>query len=329
MEKAVVTTCIETTGLTVGYKHNPLLQDLNLKLNAGELVCFMGQNGVGKSTLIRTLAGLQPSLSGQITYDALQSPNPDDLPRHLAVVLTDRITAGDMTVADVVSFGRYPYLNWTAELSPKDNEIIDEALAKIRIGHIKNKKLHELSDGQVQMVMIARAVVQDTPIIIFDKPTAHLDLNNRLEIMGMLRTLAHKSNKAILVSTHELDLAIQTADIIWLAGTDKKITTGIPEDLILDGTFDSIFQFKGFDLKTGRVHHEPHRGLSINLNGAGHEYLWTKNALERSGFIITDDKVRHYVNIDQCEGNLQWTLNGEIKFNSLQRLLQFLESKAQ
>ncbi len=189
MENAVVTTCIETTGLTVGYKDNPLLQDLNLKLNAGELVCFMGQNGVGKSTLIRTLAGLQPSLSGQITYDAFKSPNPDDLPRHLAVVLTDRITAGNMTVADVVSFGRYPYLNWTAELSPKDNEIIDEALAKIRIGHLKNKKLHELSDGQVQMVMIARAVVQDTPIILLDEPTAHLDLNNRLEIMGTVKNV--------------------------------------------------------------------------------------------------------------------------------------------
>ena len=232
MESAVVTTCIETTGLSVGYKDNPLLLDLNLKLNAGELVCFMGQNGVGKSTLIRTLAGLQPSLSGQIIYDASKPPNPRDLPRHLAVVLTDRITAGNMTVGDVVSFGRYPYLNWTAELSPGDEEIINEVLGKIRIGHLKNKNLHELSDGQVQMVMIARAVVQDTPIILLDEPTAHLDLNNRLEVMGLLRTLAHKSNKAILVSTHELDLAIQTADMIWLAGPDKNITTGIPEDLI-------------------------------------------------------------------------------------------------
>lgn len=329
MESAVVTTCIETTGLSVGYKDNPLLLDLNLKLKAGELVCFMGQNGVGKSTLIRTLAGLQPSLSGQIIYDASKLPNPHDLPRHLAVVLTDRITAGNMTVGDVVSFGRYPYLNWTAELSPGDEEIINEVLGKIRIGHLKNKNLHELSDGQVQMVMIARAVVQDTPIILLDEPTAHLDLNNRLEIMGLLRTLAHKSNKAILVSTHELDLAIQTADIIWLAGPDKKITTGIPEDLILNGTFDSVFQFKGFDLKTGRVHHEPHRGLSVHLTGAGHEYLWTKNALERNGFILADDEVENYVSIGQSDGHLQWTLNGEIKFNSLQRLVQFLESKAQ
>jgi iron complex transport system ATP-binding protein len=327
MEKAPVKTCIETFGLTVGYKGNELFQDLRLNLNAGELVCFMGPNGVGKSTLIRTLAGLQSPLSGQITYKTSQSQNPDDLPLQLAVVLTDRITAANMTAAEVISFGRYPYLNWTAQLTTNDNEIINQVLAKIRIEHLHNKKLYELSDGQVQMVMIARAVVQDTPIILLDEPTAHLDLNNRLEIMALLRQLAHKSNKAILVSTHELDLAIQTADVIWLGGPDKKITRGIPEDLILDGTFDSIFQFKGFDLKTGRVHHEPHRGVSINLKGMGHEYLWTKNALERNGFIICEHGAAHDVKIDQAGGGLQWTLNGELKFSSLERLLEFLESK--
>ena len=229
-----------------------------------------------------------------------------------------------MTVADVISFGRYPYLNWTAELRPNDREIIDQTLAKVRIEHLKNKKLHELSDGQVQMVMIARAVVQDTPIILLDEPTAHLDLNNRLEIMGLLRKLAHKSNKAILVSTHELDLAIQTADTIWLAGPEKKITTGIPEDLILNGTFADIFQFKGFDLKTGRVHQEPHRGIRIKLTGMGHEYLWTKNALERNGFIINDDDAKHHINIE-VNDVVQWTLNGNSKFSSLHELLQFLE----
>ena len=189
--------------------------------------------------------------------------------------------------------------------------------------------LYELSDGQVQMVMIARAVVQDTPIILLDEPTAHLDLNNRLEIMGLLRALAHKSNKAILVSTHELDLAIQTADIIWLAGGEKNIISGIPEDLILNGTFDSIFQFKGFDLKTGKVFHEPHRGLTIKLTGEGHEYLWTKNALERNGFIIGEHEATYQINIDERDGLLQWTLNNERNFLSLQGLLQFLESKVQ
>jgi iron complex transport system ATP-binding protein len=131
------------------------------------------------------------------------------------------------------------------------------------------------------------------------------------------------------VSTHELDLAIQMADTIWLAAPDKKIITGIPEDLILDGTFDSIFQFKGFDLKTGKVYHHPHRGLSIRLTGTGHEFLWTKNALERNGFLIGEEDVAHNIAVGQTDDKLQWTVDDEVKFNSLQRLLEFLESKGQ
>jgi iron complex transport system ATP-binding protein len=329
MENMARKTCIETLGLTVGYTNNSLLEHLNLKLHAGDLVCFMGQNGVGKSTLIKTLAGLQRPLSGKISYKSLESQNHSDLPRSLAVVLTDRITAGNMTVSDLISFGRYPYLNWAASLRNDDKEIIDRALTAIRIEHLKDKNINELSDGQVQMVMIARAVVQDTPIILLDEPTAHLDLNNRLEIMGLLRKLAHQSNKAILVSTHELDLAIQTADIIWLAGQNKKITVGIPEDLILNGTFDSVFQFKGFDLKTGKVYHEAHRGLSINITGTGHELLWTKNALERNGFSIREGESAYKIKIEHHHGTLQWIVNDESTFVSLQELLHFLDSKVQ
>ncbi len=327
--------CIETIDLTVGYTNrhdgfNILLENLNLKLKAGELVCFMGQNGIGKSTLIRTLAGLQRPLSGTIKFNNLDSKtiksSADGLPHHLAVVLTDRITAVNMTVSDVVSFGRYPYLGWAARLSTEDIQIIKETLKETRIEHLKDKKLHELSDGQIQMVMIARAVIQDTPIILLDEPTAHLDLNNRLEIMNLLRRLAHNYGKAILASTHELDLALQTADLIWLAGQDKKIITGIPEDLVLDGTFDFIFQFKGFDLKTGKVQHEPYRGLNIKIEGSGHEFLWTKNAFERKGFSITPEASQHTVAVRQTQGSLEWVLDDKINFRSLQQLFLSLES---
>src|SRR5688500_241523 len=251
-------TCIETIGLTIGYRHkgkeNILLKDLNLTLRSGELVCFMGQNGIGKSTLIRTLAGLQQPLSGKIAYKiSHQNSALSALPHQLAVVLTDRITAINMTVYDLVAFGRYPYLDWTVKLAPRDIDLIKRTLEEFRIVHLTDKKIHELSDGQLQMVMIARSVVQDTPIILLDEPTAHLDLNNRLEIMNLLRNLAHRLNKAVLVSTHELDLALQTADLIWLAGQRQGIVTGIPEDLVLNGAFDSIFKFKGFDLRTGKV----------------------------------------------------------------------------
>lgn len=289
----------------------------------------MGPNGIGKSTLIRTLAGLQKPLSGQVKYDTAGIDPPPGhqnfkLPQHIAVVLTDRITAVNMTVYEVVSFGRYPYLNWDVKLNRTDVEIIQGSLESVRIEHLQEKKLYELSDGQLQMVMIARAIGQDTPIILLDEPTAHLDLNNRLEIMNLLRNLAHEMNKAILVATHELDLALQTADLIWLAGHHKNIIVGIPEDLVLNGAFDSIFQFKGFDLKTGKVRHEPYRGIRINLSVSGHEYLWAKNALERNGFIISEQDASHTITIRQNHGDQQWLLNNEIPFNSLQDLLHYL-----
>lgn len=320
------TGAIQTENLTIGYVRgsfrHELFKHLDLTLVPGKLSCFMGPNGIGKSTLIRTLAGLQRPLSGEILYSGLRKNASVDLPQHLAVVLTDRISAINMTAFDVVAFGRYPYLGWDARLSNNDQKSIADAMAEFRIDHLRNKKIHELSDGQVQMVMIARAVVQDTPAILLDEPTAHLDLNNRLEIMNVLRKLAHQSKKAILVSTHELDLALQTADVIWLAGHDKKIINGIPEDLVLNGAFDSIFQFKGFDLKTGKVEHKPHRSISVNLIGSGHEYLWTKNALERTGFLVGDEKVSEYtVTVSHENGALVWKLNERAAFTSLEELI--------
>ncbi len=272
---------LKTRGLTLGYKTGEqstfLFENLNLSLCAGELICFMGPNGIGKSTLIRTLAGLQKPLAGEISVSGTAD---------IAIVLTDKISSLSMSVYDLVAFGRYPYLDWRIQLSEEDKNIINRAIALVHINHLENKKLYELSDGQMQMALIARALAQETPILLLDEPTAHLDLNNRVEIMNILRRLCRTTHKAILIATHELDLALQTADLLWLATSDKTIHTGIPEDLVLDGSFDKIFQFKGFDLKTGKVDHETHRGISIQLHGDGFEVLWTKNALERSGYEI-------------------------------------------
>ena len=322
------TGAIFTDDLSVGYikgsLRQELFQNLNLELMAGKLTCFMGPNGIGKSTLIRTLAGLHNPLSGEVKYTGSLEARSVDLPRHLAVVLTDRISAINMTAFEVVAFGRYPYLGWNVRLSAHDQQMIADTLREFHIDHLKNKKIHELSDGQLQMVMIARAVIQNTPSILLDEPTAHLDLNNRLEIMNLLRKLAHDANKAILVSTHELDLALQTADIIWLADRDKKIISGIPEDLVLNGAFDSIFQFKGFDLKTGKVEHVPHRGICVDLIGSGHEYLWTKNALERNGFITGSDEATKYkVSVRKESDRLVWTIDDKISLSSLEDLINF------
>jgi len=309
---------LQTSNLSVGYGSHVLLENLDLTLNAGNLICFMGPNGIGKSTLIRTLSGLQKQLHGDIKLLST-----GEVPRQVAVVLTDRISASNMTVSELLAFGRYPYLNWNVKLTNEDHSRIENAIEQVNLQKLIGKQLYELSDGQLQMVMIARALAQDTPIIILDEPTAHLDLNNRVEIMKLLRGLALKTNKAILVATHELDLALQMADEIWLTGKTKNIITGIPEDLVLNGTFDDIFQFKGFDLKTGKVKQEPYLGKTIRLTGEGFEYLWTKNALERNGFevIHSDEKSEIYVTVDGR--TIHWTM-GDRVFNSIRELLSVL-----
>jgi iron complex transport system ATP-binding protein len=316
---------LETNSLAIGYRSKNserfLFDSLNLNLLPGQLVCFMGPNGIGKSTLIRTLAGLQKPLSGEIKVNPRLG---ERLSKQISVVLTDKITGANLTVFEVVAFGRYPYLDWNVRLLEKDLEIIDQSIRRVNIDHLRNQRINSLSDGQMQMVMLARALAQDTPVILLDEPTAHLDLNNRVEIMKLLRRLARETQKAILISTHELDLALQMADRIWLAGLEKNIVTGIPEDLVLDGIFDSIFQFKGFDLKTGKVKHDAHMGRTVKLIGDGSEYLWTKNALERSGFEISGESS---INIlIEKETSLRWIVSNGERTTTLSSLEEVVNS---
>jgi iron complex transport system ATP-binding protein len=312
---------LQTRNLAAGYKLDgkdfPLFDNLNLNLNKGELVCFMGSNGIGKTTLIRTLVGLQKPLRG-----SAEIPSKDSV----ALVLTDKITSSIMTVYDLVSYGRYPYLNWNVQLSPYDHRLIEESIKRVHLEPLAQKRISELSDGQLQMAMLAKALAQDTAILFLDEPTAHLDLNNRVEIMNLLRTLCRTEGKTVLVATHELDLALQTADRIWLATNERKILEGIPEDLVLDGTFDEVFRFKGFDLKSGKVSQEPYRKKALQLEGQGHEYLWTKNALERTGYEINAASAIR-IKVTHKDKAITWNLsneNTEIDFTNLSGLLDSL-----
>jgi len=328
---------IQTKRLSIGYPRkgagNMLFENLNLILKKGEFTCFMGANGIGKSTLIRTLAGLQKPLSGDILIDdkilsEVHGTDAQSLARRIAVVLTDRVSSLNMNVYELVSYGRYPYLGWGTLMGEEDKKIVQRSIDFVQINHLTHYKIHELSDGQLQMVMIARALAQDTPIILLDEPTAHLDLNNRLEIMNLLRKLARTRSKTILVATHELDLALQTADFIWLAGQDRSIVTGMPEDLVLDGSFDEIFKFKGFDLKTGKVYHEAFQQTSVRVEGNGHNYLWTKNALERCGFSITEDPSSHKIRIISEGNSSRWIVNDSQQFGSIHELIDHLIAHA-
>lgn len=314
---AHTTPLLTTHQLSVGYGQHAVLSQLNVELRAGELVCFMGPNGIGKSTLIKTLMGLLTPLSGQIKLSGAGRTE-----QQIAVVLTDRIQHPQLTVKELVTLGRYPYLSWNLSLREDDNQKINAAIAKARVQHLSNTKIAELSDGQMQMVMIARALAQDTPIIVLDEPTAHLDLNNRVEIMNLLKRLTRETQRGILLATHELDLALQTADRVWLAQPDKTLKTGIPEDLVLDGSFDEIFRFKGFDLKTGKIEHPVTQTKSVRLIGSGYEFLWTKNALERNGYQV-QDQAQIEVELSKTNQAIRWTL-GDVPFDSIEKLLNAL-----
>jgi iron complex transport system ATP-binding protein len=309
---------MQTENLSIGYVKNKvpheLFEGLNLHMERGKLVCFMGPNGIGKSTLIRTLAGLHPPLNGKLTPQNEKT---------VALVLTEQVTATKMTARELVSYGRYPYLNWVARLSYHDQEKIDQSLQQLHIADLADKKISELSDGQMQMVMIARALAQETPLLLLDEPTAHLDLNNRVAIMKLLKKLARDTHKAVLVATHELDLALQTADVVWLATPNKAIVAGMPEDLVLSGAFDEVFQLKGFDLKTGKVFHEQYQNKNVQLVGDGPTFLWTKNALERNGFCVTSDSGLEVV--IKKDPMLAWQANGE-EFSKLEGLITHLEA---
>lgn len=322
-------TLLSTKDLVIGYssgkKQNRLFEDLNLSLSSGEMICFMGPNGAGKSSLLRTLAGLQPPLAGVVQ---LHRPIArDHISKHVAVVLTDRVNTVNLTVGEIITFGRYPYVGWNIALTDVDREKIEAAIEHVHIRHLLARKVFELSDGQLQLVMIARALAQDTPVILLDEPTAHLDLNNRVEVMNLLRRLCRTMQKAILLATHELDLALQTADRIWLTGKTRDILSGLPEDLVLNGDFDEIFQFKGFDLKTGKVLHTPFRKTLIHLTGEGAAYLWTKNALERNGFGVSTDQQRINVSLWEHSGQLKWLVRQDDsvqEVDSIEKLIKLL-----
>lgn len=313
---------LQTLDLSAGYPGRTLFSGLNLQLNAGELVCFMGPNGAGKSTLIRTIAGIQKPISGSLRFKGTEIVS-YKMRTNVSLVLTDSVVAPYMTVYDLVTYGRYPHTDWKLKLSEKDHQIIKSAIREVQIEHLSNRKLHELSDGQKQMAMIARALAQETDVLLMDEPTAHLDLNNRVEIMKLLKQITRATGKVVLMATHELDLALQTADLIWLAGNDDKISTGIPEDLVLRGVFDQVFQFKGFDLRTGRVQHEAFRKKTVTLRGSGYYYLWTRNLIERNGFSLVENNGDIDIAIDESHEAAIWISEGE-RFISLQHLLEKL-----
>jgi iron complex transport system ATP-binding protein len=308
---------IALRALSIGYKPSRketkvVAVNLNATLRAGELVCLLGPNGAGKSTLMRTMAGMQKPLDGAVELGGV---NIHELParelaKQLSVVLTERISIGAMTAYSLVALGRYPHTNWAGTLNDKDHEIIQWALQTTGASEFTNRNIGELSDGERQRVMVARALAQEPQLMILDEITAFLDLPRRVEIMQMLRELARTTNRAILLSTHDLDLALRSADVIWLLPKGGALQVGAPEELVLNGAFAKAFAGEGveFDSQLGAFRIAQSNQRDIVVTGEGESALWTKRALERQGFRVVTQETPDADSVNVLPNGAGWQL---------------------
>jgi len=327
---------IQTHKLAIGYKRKkqnlPVQANLELNVYQGELVCLIGPNGCGKSTLLRTLAGLQPLLEGEVIIEnlPLDKQTLKNKARLIALVLTDRVEVENLTVYNLVSTGRNPYTDWLGNLTEQDKVKIDTAINQVHLKGYEQRFISELSDGERQRAMIAKALVQDTPVILLDEPTAHLDLPNRVGIMMLLHALAKETNKAILLSTHELDLALQSSDKLWLMSRETGIIVGTPEDLILDNQIQTVFANQSFyfDGTTGNFvvnHKDTKKSVTLKSDGNGEMTYWTERALKRNGYRIVPDS-DCIISVLTNQKNWELALNNKVKqFDSLEKLLDEIE----
>lgn len=237
---------IQTHNLSIGYKSTSetitIAQNINLGLEKGKLIALIGENGIGKSTLLKTITGIIPSLKGEITLlnKSIQSYKPLDLAQELSIVFTEKLPPSNLTVYEIIALGRQPYTNWLGTLSEEDKTKIEEAISLTEIQHLVHKKHDEISDGQLQIALIARALAQDTSIIILDEPTTHLDLVHKATLLKLLQKLTHETGKTILYSTHDIDLAIQMTDEM-VVFTPIQIVQDQPCNLIQTGVFNTLF----------------------------------------------------------------------------------------
>jgi iron complex transport system ATP-binding protein len=322
-----------SVGYNVGRKSEKIIQkNLNLSLYRGELVSLLGTNGVGKSTLLRTLAGLQKPIVGSISLDnqVITNYQASHLAHKLSLVLTDRIEIGNFSARNLIALGRYPYTGWLGNLTEEDEKIIDWAMQVTETEAFAERNLYELSDGERQKIMIARALAQTTPLIFLDEPTAHLDVPNRVMIFQLLHKLAQETDKTILLATHELDLALQISDRVWLMSGKEAVYEDIPENLVLKGVLGQVFQQESlhFEASTGTFQVKIPTFKKINLVSENQILsFWTSRALARQGWQI-DASVDWQITVNQVDTKIIWQLQTptqEQNFGDLVELLNYLE----
>ncbi|MBI9053120.1 MAG: ABC transporter ATP-binding protein [Bacteroidales bacterium] len=325
--------------LEIGYslkkeQKNILFKDINLSAKSGELIALIGKNGIGKSTLLRNIAGLQEPLAGRISFynKLLRKYKRSEFARLVSFVSTEIVRVNNLKVFDLVALGRFPHTNWMGKLQTEDIVRSNDAIGMVGMKSYLNKNVDEISDGERQRVMIARTLAQDTKIIVLDEPTAFLDLPNKFEIVHLLNKLSKEENKTIIFSTHDLNTAIHEADKVWLM-LDDKVIEGAPEDLILNDQFNELFKDStlNFDKTKGDFRMKRAQREKIGLSGEGLHYNWTKKALERLDYkVLKDNQEITNIKIEFGNENCKWILNienNEFVFKSIYDLSLYLKSQ--
>lgn len=244
MENKII---LQASQISIGYSHKKeeivVASDISISLKKGKLIALIGANGIGKSTLLKTITGIQKPLLGAVFLNEkkITDYEPLDLAQNLSIVLTEKLPPSNLTVFELIALGRQPYTNWMGTLSDIDIVKVNEAMVLTQISHLATKKHYEISDGQLQKVLIARALAQDTPLIILDEPTTHLDLLHKVALFKLLKKLTHETGKCILFSTHDIDMAIQLSDEMIIM-TPETVLQDEPCNFISKGSFNTLFK---------------------------------------------------------------------------------------
>nr|UWI49544.1 ABC transporter ATP-binding protein [Clostridioides difficile] len=248
---------LRTNNLSVGYDKKVVVCDINIEVKNGEILCLLGSNGAGKTTILRSLSKLITPIKGEIYLNDMDINriSRKTLSKKMALVLTNRLLGDLMTVQDVVNMGRYPYTGFFGTLSKKDLMMVDDSLESVNALHLKKRYFDELSDGEKQKVLVARALVQEPEIIILDEPTTHLDIKHRLELMNILKKLSKEKSISVILSLHEIDIALKSCDKVALVKNNKVIAYGQPEDMVDENMINSLYELddKNFNNLLGAV----------------------------------------------------------------------------
>ena len=308
---------ISLRNLSIGYRDGKrvtyVASGISADIRPGEMTCLIGANGVGKSTLLRTLSAFQPKLGGEILIDGKEISDYGDreLARKVSVVLTDRVDIRNLSTYDLIGLGRSPYTGFWGTLEKNDKVIVERCARQVGIDSLMSRMVHTLSDGERQKVMIAKALAQETPVIFLDEPTAFLDFPSKVEIMQLLRRLSRETHKTIFLSSHDLELALQIADKVWLMSKSERLATGSPEDLALDGRLSRFFSHRGiaFDEQTGLFRPKFEYVHSVRLTGVGQQWLMAQKALNRN-CISADGSAEAEIVVDVREHGFMVSVRG-------------------